>query len=128
MNESDFILKMPDGTEKLNISPFRYENEDIMMISVDDDRHDAISIFLTMEEVMRLTSFLYTQLNEINYDPYTIPTEGDHVEASNGERRYVTKLNEDGKTFTDDGMISGQTPCSRCHLKFYKKVINDHEN
>jgi hypothetical protein len=43
---------------------------------------------------------------------------------ANGGIRFVTSINNDkSKTFTDDGIISKQSPSSYCHLKHYKKII-----
>jgi hypothetical protein len=51
------------------------------------------------------------------------PKQGDWVIA-NGGIRFVTSINNDkSKTFTDDGIISKQSPSSYCHLKHYKKII-----
>ena len=36
--------------------------------------------------------------------------------------RYVTKLNADGKTFTDDGKYSKQQPSNYCHLDNYEMI------
>ena len=51
--------------------------------------------------------------------------EGTWVKLKNGlDRpvRYVSKLNSDGKTFTDDGKDSKQSPSPSCYLNHYENI------
>ena len=43
-------------------------------------------------------------------------------EGFNYPTRYVTKLNDDGQTFTDDGKFSKAAPSPRCYIKNYKNI------
>jgi|688.fasta_scaffold00102_144 hypothetical protein len=48
--------------------------------------------------------------------------EGDYVCASGGFR-FVKTLNNDARTFKDDGIVSKESPSNSCHLSNYKKII-----
>ena len=43
-------------------------------------------------------------------------------EGFNYPTRYVTKLNDDGQTFTDDGRFSKESPSRLCYIKDYKNI------
>jgi len=45
--------------------------------------------------------------------------EGDFVVAKSGGVRYVSMDNGNGITFTDDGLVSGVEPSTRCYYKYY---------
>jgi len=46
--------------------------------------------------------------------------EGDFVIAKSGGVRYVTRDNGNGRTFTDDGVVSGQEGSDSCYYKYYR--------
>lgn len=51
---------------------------------------------------------------------------GNEVVAKNGEKRFVTKLNNDNeKTFKDDGKVSKQNPSPHCYIKDYYKILGE---